>query len=97
MDMGLNYWHESVATLNTGYPNNIIENVTTTLRLSEMYENDKTEKQISRVLVLSTFPVILLIGTIGNLLTFIIMQRGSLKHSSTCFYMAILALSDTCK
>ena len=97
MDMGLNYWHKSVAPLTTGYPINITENVTPVLHLSEMYENDETAKQISRVLVLSTFPVILLVGTIGNVLTFIVMRRGSLKHSSTCFYMAILALSDTCK
>ena len=97
MDMGLNYWYKSVASLTTGYPINIIENVTPVLHLSDMYENDETEKQISRVLVLSTFPVILLVGTIGNVLTFIVMQRGSLKHSSTCFYMAILALYDTCK
>ena len=41
------------------------------------------------------YPVIIIIGTIGNLVTFIVMQRRSLKHSSTCFYMAVLALSDT--
>ena len=40
---------------------------------------------------------IIVFGTIGNLLTFIVMQRGSLKNSSTCFYMAMLALSDTGK
>ena len=36
----------------------------------------------ARLLVLITFPVIFIIGTIGNVLTFIVMQRGSLKHSS---------------
>ena len=97
MEMGLNYWHKPVAMSTTEYTINITENDTAMLHLSEIYENDETVKQISRVLVLSTFPVILLVGTIGNLLTFIVMQRGSLKHSSTCFYMAILALSDTCK
>ena len=40
-------------------------------------------------------PPIIVLGTIGNLLTFFTMQRGSLKHMSTCFYMAILALADT--
>ena len=63
---------------------------------SEMEEYD-TNRHISKILILSTFPFILLIGTVGNLLTFIIMQRGSLKHSSTCFYMAILALADSSK
>ena len=53
--------------------------------------------EIPRMIIITTFPVILVIGTIGNLLTFFIMQKGSLKHSSTCFYMAILALADTGK
>ena len=60
-------------------------------------EEYATNRHISKILILSTFPTILLIGTVGNSLTFIIMQRGSLKHSSTCFYMAILALADSSK
>ena len=63
---------------------------------SELEEYD-TNRHIFKILILSTFPFILLIGTVGNSLTFIIMQRGSLKHSSTCFYMAILALADSSK
>ena len=97
MEIGLNYWHKPVAMLTTEYPINITENDRAMLHPREIYENDDTVKQISRVLVLSTFPVILLVGTIGNLLTFIVMQRGSLKHSSTCFYMTMLAVADTCK
>ena len=31
------------------------------------------------------------------MLTFIVMQRGSLKEVSTCFYMSVLALADTGK
>ena len=38
--------------------------------------------------------VIALPPIIGNLLTFITMQRGSLKSMSTCFYMAILGVAD---
>ena len=53
--------------------------------------------ETAKIVILSTFPVIFVIGTIGNLLTFIVMQRGSLKHSSTCFYMVMLAVADTCK
>ena len=41
-----------------------------------------------------TFPVV---GGFGNILTFIVMQRGSLKEVSTCFYMSMLALVDTGK
>ena len=55
------------------------------------------EWKMAKIVILSAFPVIFVIGTLGNLLTFIVMQRGSLKHSSTCFYMAMLAVADTCK
>ena len=40
---------------------------------------------VAKMVILTTFPLIFVIGTIGNSLTFIVMQRGSLKHSSTCF------------
>ena len=52
---------------------------------------------MGRMIILTSFPAIFVFGTIGNLLSFIVMQRGSLKHSSTCFYMAMLAVADTCK
>ena len=52
---------------------------------------------IGRMIVLTVFPVTLVVGTIGNVLSFIVMQSGSLKHSSTSFYMAIIAVGDTCK
>ena len=58
---------------------------------------DYQELRISRLLVITSLPIIIAVGTTGNVLTFIVMQRGSLKHSSTCFYMAMLALADTCK
>ena len=44
-----------------------------------------------------TYIIIIIGGTFGNILTFIVMQRGSLKEVSTCFYMSILALVDTGK
>ena len=40
-------------------------------------------------------PPIILLGTLGNVLAFIVMRRGEMRHVSTCFYMAILALADT--
>ena len=62
-------------------------------------EDDRYDKEyeMAKIVILSTFPVIFVFGTIGNILTFIVMQRGSLKHSSTCFYMAMLAVADTCR
>ena len=46
------------------------------------------------VIAYITLPVV---GGFGNILTFIVMQRGSLKEVSTCFYMSILAVADTGK
>lgn len=42
-------------------------------------------------------PIIIVIGTVGNMLAFFVMRRGSLQKVSTCFYMSILALADTGK
>ena len=60
--------------------------------------SEKTkEEQVIRIIFIVTYFIIFTVGTIGNVLTFIVMQRGTLKHSSTCFYMAMLAVADTCK
>lgn len=40
-------------------------------------------------------PSLLLIGTTCNMLTFLVMRRGRMRHSSSCFYMANLAIADT--
>ena len=57
-------------------------------------EVDDGEEIVRRIQVFARPPIILL-GTIGNILTFIAMRRDSLKNMSTCFYMAILGLADT--
>ncbi|CAG2221375.1 unnamed protein product [Mytilus edulis] len=41
------------------------------------------------------FPIIIGLGTIGNVLSFLIMIRRTMIITPTCFYMAILAISDT--
>ena len=40
-------------------------------------------------------PVIIIFGSICNILTFIVMRRKRMRISSTCFYMAALAVTDT--
>ena len=52
-------------------------------------------KETTRLMQVYIRPVIIVGGTVGNLLTFCVMRRGSMKKVSTCFYMAILALADT--
>ena len=53
--------------------------------------------EIRSMIFVTMFPFLIVFGSIGNLLTFVVMIRGSMKHVSTCFYMAILALADTGK
>ena len=74
------------------------EIATITVNLSGQDEEGHYKRvQASKTVVLATFPVILVVGTVGNLLSFIVMQRGSLKKSATCFYMAMLAVADSSK
>ena len=54
-------------------------------------------EETTRLMQVYIRPVLIIGGTVGNLLTFCVMRRGSMKKVSTCFYMAILALADTGK
>ena len=54
-------------------------------------------EEITRLIQLITRPILIIVGSIGNGLTFYIMRRTSLKNVSSCFYMAVLALADTRK
>ena len=40
-------------------------------------------------------PVLIIFGSIFNIMTFIVMRRKRMRVSSTCFYMAALAVTDT--
>ncbi|CAF3217480.1 unnamed protein product [Rotaria socialis] len=40
-------------------------------------------------------PAIIVFGTLCNIMTFIVMRRRRMRISSTCFYMAVLAVTDT--
>jgi hypothetical protein len=40
-------------------------------------------------------PLLILVGSICNVTTFIVMRRRRMRVSSTCFYMAALAVTDT--
>ena len=51
-------------------------------------------EEITRLIQLITRPILIIVGSIGNGLTFYIMRRTSLKDVSSCFYVAVLALAD---
>ena len=75
----------------------IAPNILTSITFDNDTEPDDVDpqKEIVRMIQVIARPPIIVLGTTGNVLTFITMQRGSLKHISTCFYMAILGLADT--
>ena len=56
-----------------------------------------TEEEIARLVHVVVRPILIVMGTIGNCLSFYIMTRTSLKDVSSCFYMAALAVADTRK
>ena len=53
------------------------------------------EYEVERLIFVVTTPPLVVFGSFGNILTFIVMRTASLKDVSTCFYMSILALADT--
>jgi hypothetical protein len=42
-----------------------------------------------------TLPILIFFGSLCNIMTFIVMRRQRMRVSSTCFYMAALAVTDT--
>ena len=55
--------------------------------------SEKTkEEQIIRIIFIVTYFIIFTVGTIGNVLMFIVMQRGSLKHSCK-FYKFVFSFT----
>ena len=65
--------------------------------LADEYTFRWTNEEIARLIQVIFRPMLIVLGTIGNGLSFYIMQRSSLKDVSSCFYMSLLALADTSK
>ena len=56
-----------------------------------------TNVEIARLIQIIFRPILVIVGTIGNVVAIFIMRRTSLKHLSSCFYMVLLAVADTSK
>ncbi|XP_021368428.1 growth hormone secretagogue receptor type 1-like [Mizuhopecten yessoensis] len=60
---------------------------------------DRVEDTMGYILAMELitwgFPVIVCIGTFGNVLSFIIMMRREMRQTPTFFYLAALAVADT--
>ena len=90
-------FNSSVSILNNiskvdGYPDNITD---ITGPPDESNDTTGREYTTAEIILIVSYIIIITFGSIGNILTFIIMRRGSMKDVSTCFYMSILALADT--
>ena len=86
-------WNHS-STASSRFANS--SNTTTESSISE--ETFKwTNAEIARLIQVIIRPILIILGTVGNCLSFYIMRRTSLKNVSSCFYMSILAVADTGK
>lgn len=50
---------------------------------------------LAMALLLWLLPVVIIVGTIGNIFSFILMLQREMRQTSTYFYLAILAVADT--
>ena len=67
----------------------------TVLHYEDEGDSEEYVMEAYRMIVVVVVPVIIVFGTLGNVLSFIVMRRRLLRYVSTCFYMSILALVDT--
>ena len=59
-------------------------------------ERTKDEENARKIMLFFGTPVLIL-GSIGNIMSFAILRNGDLNKLSTCFYMSVLAIIDTGK
>ena len=97
------------STTLTNYTTRTTEMFNNTLAIFNSYNTSTTEDplnaaetpvshdniEVARLIHIFIGPILFTFGTYGNAVSFYIMQRGSLKKVSTCFYMVILAIADT--
>ena len=82
---------------NTSKDAEYTDNITISQDESNQYSNATTGYELTNadIAFVTLGSLVTIFGPIGNILSFIVMRRGSLKDVSTCFYMSILALADT--
>lgn len=56
---------------------------------------DNPTYKLALGLLLWLLPIIITVGTIGNIFSFIIMLQREMRQTSTFFYLAVLAVADT--
>ena len=73
----------------------VLDNLTLNQADLQLPPNVAVLDSTNTILYTLFLPIFIVFGTIGNILIFIVMRRGSLKDASTCLYMAVLAIADT--
>ena len=64
--------------------------------LSLFLDNYETEEYKEfRLVHVVLRPMLIILGTLGNVLSLWIMRSRSLRNISTCFYLSALAIADT--
>ncbi|XP_059164420.1 thyrotropin-releasing hormone receptor-like [Physella acuta] len=62
-----------------------------------LHKNDiDDEFAVKRILYLIILPVLIVVGTFGNVFSFIILRRKQMLKVSSYLYLAVLAIIDTC-
>ena len=59
------------------------------------YMDDYTENTVAMVMVKGVWPVVILAGTVGNIMTFMVLIRRRMRRTPVYFYLAMLACADT--
>ena len=59
------------------------------------YWQQSSEYKIQQILQLYIPPILIIFGSIGNVLAFVTLTRKHMKHSSVCYYMAMFAITNT--
>ncbi len=53
------------------------------------------EQSVAMVMVMWVWPIVILAGTVGNVLTFLVLIRRRMRRTPCYFYLAMLAFADT--
>ena len=58
--------------------------------------SEYTEAAVGRTIIIYIYPIIIFTGTLGNVLSFAVLMRRSMRDTSVYFYLAMLAIADLC-
>ena len=56
---------------------------------------DNPTYRLAITLLIWILPIIIVVGALGNIFSFILMLQREMRHTSTYFYLAVLAIADT--